>query len=153
MNRPIKFRAQRLGSKEWVYGDLIKHSKIDPFTYIAIGTGYKINDPELGAAIKVLPHTLGQLTGLLDKNGVEIYEGDILEFSNKWEWYRSVYGVKMMFAEGEARVALQEKYDAEPMYRREVKYDLHEGYGLSKDDLQNYLVVIGNIYENSDLLV
>jgi uncharacterized phage protein (TIGR01671 family) len=93
-----------------------------------------------------------QYTGLKDKNGKEIYEGDILEFTDKWEWYRSSYGIKMNFAGPSELKELQEKYAAEPMHRREVKFDPLEGYGLSKGDLEDYFEIIGNIYENPELL-
>jgi uncharacterized phage protein (TIGR01671 family) len=91
-----------------------------------------------------------QFTGLRDKNGKEIYEGDIVEFTDKWEWYRGSYGIKMMFASKEERTSLVAQYEAEPMHRFAVEFSPHEGYNLSRGDMQVY-AVIGNIYENPEL--
>ena len=93
-----------------------------------------------------------QYTGLKDKNGVEIYEGDILEFTDKWEWYRGNYSAKMMSADQDELKVLKAQYEAEPMSRYKVKYHPYDGYGISKYDLENYLAVVGNIYQNPELL-
>lgn len=90
-------------------------------------------------------------TGILDKNKVEIFEGDILEFADKWEWYRGSYGIKMLAANEERRKELQRQYDLEPMERREVS--IPESYEwLLNSEIQTYWQVIGSIYSTPNLL-
>ena len=92
-----------------------------------------------------------QYTGLKDRNGVEIFESDILEFADKWECYRGQHSIRFMSITGKELEAAKAKYEAEPMERREVV--LPECYEwLLSPDVQSWWKVIGNIYENQELL-
>ena len=67
MNREIKFRG-KTKTGQWVFGYLHKDSE---GTYIL--TEEDVYD--------VIPETVGQFTGLHDKNETEVYEGDIIDFT------------------------------------------------------------------------
>ena len=97
--------------------------------------------------------TISQFIWLNDCDGEEIYEKDIIEFVDKWEWYRGQYGPKLLFADKDEKMKLLEEYENEPMERRVVEFDVGEGVNFSVYDLeQGRWKVIGNVYENKDLL-
>ena len=108
--REIKFRAWDKVNKKW-----IKHFNVD-----------LLNVPQMQFV------ELMQYTGLKDKNGKEIYEGDIISFGDS----------KTVVFYEHAKFKVKHRYD-NSCYRY---YDLREASYFNKGK------VIGNIYENKELL-
>lgn len=123
MDRIVKFRAIDLFS-DFVYGQSFYIDSENNTGYIANG----IDDYH-----PVKSDTVGQFTGLVDKNGVEIYEND---------FYREVYSD----GSGE-RICLVEfkKHESLPSFEKFI------GFDIDYENLGN-IEVIGNIYENENLL-
>lgn len=128
--REIKFRGKTLDGR-WIYGDLWHR----PYAKDCVTIVSFMEDTGTTGGLEVIPETVGQYTGLKDKNGKEIYEGDIVENTTQ-----TVY--------------LGDKYEV-------VWNKNYAGYQLMSDGftsniplIQNFMSykVIGNIYENPELL-
>jgi uncharacterized phage protein (TIGR01671 family) len=126
MNREHEFRG--FDGTKWYYGDLEYNRKTD----VARIHTYK-DDGSYCRQYAVDPDTVGQFTGMCDKNGVKIFEGDIIRFVN-----------------GQKKVN-EEWVDAEFVYTVEYSEGAFRGVsGLSK--VLDAIDVIGNIYDNPELL-
>jgi uncharacterized phage protein (TIGR01671 family) len=129
MNRVIKFRGKRIDTGEWVEG--FYWASLDPTSVEDKWRGHYIhNGVNIQEPWKVHPSTVGQFTGLVDKNGKEIYEGDVVEVGNKYGYYQAkVYWDK-----------------------KDMTYNLSIKDFTLSTYISNHLKTIGNIHDNPELL-
>lgn len=131
--REILFRGKNVCDGEWIYG------------YYAGPAGGRNNFHEIrdnsdsvGAWIDVNPDTIGQYTGLKDKNGKRIFEGDIVRYSvivRDCLLYQGT--LKVVFERGSFCIEETDSGDTHTLYNNAAGVELE---------------VIGNIHDNTELL-
>ena len=128
--REFLLRGKRTDNGEWI---------TDSETYIRDGDGIWLSDENLNV-VKVIPETVGQYTGLTDKNEVKIFEGDIVRYGTNTN-----------------------RADNEEIY--EVVFETRGGsryFGIRISEIETWqfcfevpaklMEVIGNIHDNPELL-
>lgn len=117
--REIIFRG-KTEKGEWVYGDLLHPDNC--------GNGYSIEDftKDKNNCFDIIPETVGQYTGLTDKNGKKIFEGDIVK--------GTFYGFPMPIENYVFVIGWQE-----------------DAAGYKANYFEN-VEVIGNIHDNPELI-
>lgn len=134
MMREILFRGKRMDNEEWVKGDLIR----EPWGYciqVVDGDGNLFTRKKYA----IDTSTVGQYTGLLDKNGKHIFEGDIIEQSGcRW----------IVGFQNNAFVALEEDGSMQFALFEQYIFDWNEKTWSPPD----YFEIIGNIHDNQQLL-
>ena len=139
MNRVIKFRGKCIKSGDMVFGDLIhgvghKNGKVYILPHRENLAYVKHCDPLDG--VEVDPSTVGQFTGLCDKNGKEIFEGDVLQgVSNNTFSKGLVNKYKIMWG-------------IDHWHADRTNFTLQELFNYCA----NNIAVTGNIHDNPELL-
>lgn len=129
--REILFRGKRVDNGEWIEGFFAKSGDK---TFILIDTGIAFGYVTMK---EVLSETIGQYTGLTDKNGKKIFEGDIVELT----YYTLPEERKVM-----AEVAYEEESAAFVLYSFGT-----ENKGICVE-IYNTKKAIGNIHDNPEML-
>lgn len=129
--REILFRGKRKDNGEWIEGYYFR--QLNPFSVDGSPIKHCISDlPPFGA--EIVPETVGQYTGLTDKNGKRIFEGDILDCGDRMvcvEWHDRCGTWDSIFI----------KYIGDRCSN-----------GIEPVEWKYRAVVIGNIHDNPELL-
>ena len=129
MQREIKFRGKRVDTGEWVYG-LFGNCKIENLIVPCIEIYKEWDSGDYIGYIEIDGETLGQFTGVYDKNDVEIYEGD---------------KVKCNGFESIIKFSIKTGYRIVDRKDRTMGYKGYTNLGNAYKNIE----VIGNIYEEA----
>ena len=132
--REILFRGKRLDNDEWVYGLLCR-----------VGDTYaNIRRMDIAVLYSVLTNTIGQFTGLTDKNGRKIFEGDILQGF----WYCEGVRAKVVWIDDAATFGILYSFRKSG----EKTAWLNSSWYKFTSESPCFPEIIGNIYDNPELL-
>lgn len=135
MNREILFRGRKKGGTEWFEGDLsyLVYDKRECYIFPADGC----NSPDW---YEVDPDTVGQYTGLSDKNGKRIFEGDFIKVST-FGFGAKIFATEVVFMDRAGMRGFCLKNGRSLFY-----------YGQKDLNKMDDAEVIGNRWDNPELL-
>ena len=146
MNRGIEFRGKRCADGVWVYGDYVAGDSRDvSFIFPCDITSLFC----VGGRYEVYENTICEFTGLVDKNGVKIFEGDIVRRMDSAFGYVDTGVVKYDCHLG-AFVLEYESYGR--TYQGTFKKGFSDNDGKCTIEGTYSYELIGNIYDNPELL-
>lgn len=135
--RDYKFRGKRKDNGEWVTGSLIDKDYILQYIDLAESWTPLTSDHKITCrAYAVIPETVGQFTGLKDKYGKDVYEGDV--YTPNYGYENEFYPV--MFISG-AFVGGDNPGHCQPL-----------GWEDDNIDTDLWFSIVGNIHDNPELL-
>lgn len=135
--REIIFRGKNATDNNWVYGFFTnRYVTSDTITMPPMEISTIVI--ESGEHIVIDHKTVGQYTGMKDKNGIRVFEGDIIITDNKWK--NQGYSV-VKYSDENTAFVLECQHSGEM---------LGEPFGMNY--FSNNIEVIGNIYDNPELL-
>lgn len=147
--REILFRGKRFDNGKWVEGGYIPLDVDSGYTYIIEPCNYASTFSALDLiklhSILVIPSTVGQYTGLTDKNGTRIFEGDIVHAI-----YQSNYVGMKNIDFGIGVVEYCGNYYSHASYEINIIGEI--GSRVFSAGLEGGVEVIGNIHDNPELL-
>ena len=137
MNERYLYRGKRKDNGEWIYGGHMYVESLDRHIIVEHDGCKQFSDECFGFSA-VIPETVGQCTGLKDKNGNWIFEGDIIEVSTNHHY---------------VGVAVERQGTFEVVFRGGcfMKKKIN-GTGMFHFIETDATRIIGNIYDNSELL-
>lgn len=146
--KTFKFRGKRIDNGEWIYGSLVVETYPDFYNY-SIRTKDEEDWTSKYRDVPVDKNTLGQFTGLKDKNDKEIYEGDII----RMHYFFDNYDPETLGAfEDEAEIIGVVKCELLGGFYVETVDDHSSCYLQWVEEPTEELEVLGNIYDNPELL-
>ena len=151
--REILFRGMLSLTKKWIEGNLIISNQGKPYIYpkdlIEQDGHHLIFDTD--EAFWVIPETVGEFTGLLDKNNVRIFEGDLLRKPSKDQYEETSFVLFEVFYHDEN---MCDSHIGWQFNRLHFQGNIcgHSGWERFRPEYTGNMVVVGNIYDNKDLL-